>query len=225
MRGDALTDLRSFLGRVNRLDPGALVRIQPIDATHRDRSRRDQPLSRLWSMLPFGVLATRVVPVAVDTDITVRGADLWNRLDVLAAEHRVDASQPLTDTLPRHDGQWRGVLPPPDAAVIERLDAADCQRIGRESATALQEAQQRAQLDNRAVGQRRLRDTLLDHTALTVTVDDRRHDVSVRLVIGLLRMGFAPDGTVLVRRAGGRIGLGGRHGAAWSTGGGLPLLT
>lgn len=214
MCGDALTDLRSFLGRVNRLDPGALVRIQPVDAAYDDRR-----LSRLWSMLPFGVLATRVVAVGVDSDVTVRGVDLWNRLDEGAA------ADSLIGSLSRHDGQWRGVLPPPAAAVIERLDAADCQRIGRESATALREAQQRARVDDRAVGERRLRDTLLDHIALTVTTDDRRHDIPVRLVMGLLRMGFAPEGPVVVRLAGSRVGLEGRHGAAWSTGGGLPLLT
>lgn len=213
MGGEALTDLRTFLGRVNRLDPGALVRIQPV-VSARDP---EQQMGRLWSMLPFGVLATRVAAIGVDSDITVRVADLRNRLDSDAVA--------LTDSLSRHDGQWRGVLPPPDAAVIERLDAAECHRIGQESATALREAQQQAQAGNRAVGERRLRDALLDHTALTVSVDGGQHDVPVRLVIGLLRMGFAPDGTVLVRRAGGRIGLEGRHGAAWSTGGGLPLLT
>lgn len=200
--------LRVFLARAQRLDPQALVRLQPTGDG-----------GRLWVMLPFGVLATMSMSMTVSEDVTVRA-------DALSDRVRDAEATDLIAGMPRHDGQWRGgMLPDPGAQVIERLTAGECHRIGDEAATALRDAQRQAEEQQRAIGERRLRDTLLDHVALTVTVESDKHDVPVRLVVGLLRMGFAPDGTVLVRRSGRRLGLEGVHGAVWAAGGGLPLLT
>ncbi|TBL28824.1 hypothetical protein EYA84_26115, partial [Verrucosispora sp. SN26_14.1] len=78
----------------------------------------------------------------------------------------------------------------------------------------------------RAVGQRALRDALLDHVAVVVTPDDepgRPVEVTQRLVQGLVRMGFlgaagdSPEsGAVQVRAAGRWVGLVGPYGAVWS---------
>ncbi|HIW61506.1 MAG TPA: hypothetical protein H9881_03535 [Candidatus Stackebrandtia excrementipullorum] len=203
-----MSDLLVFLARARRLDPHALARLQPVEGG-----------GRAWAVLPFGVLATRVVPVAVSEDVTVRVSDLFDRA-------RGAGGLASVEGLSRHDGQWRGgTLPDPAAPVIERMAAHECRRIGDEAGTALRAAQEQARVDQRAVGERKLRDTLLDHVALTVTAEATRYEIPVRLVVGLLRMAFAGDGPVLVRRSGRRLGLEGVHGGVWLIGGGLPLLT
>ncbi|RBJ00939.1 hypothetical protein DRA43_20010, partial [Micromonospora provocatoris] len=73
----------------------------------------------------------------------------------------------------------------------------------------------------RAVGQRVLRDALLDHVAVVVTPDEAPRtpvEVSQRLVQALVRMGFLGAGgdDVQVRTAGRWVGLVGPFGAAWS---------
>ena len=73
----------------------------------------------------------------------------------------------------------------------------------------------------RAVGQRVLRDALLDHVAVVVTPDEAPRtpvEVSQRLVQALVRMGFLGAGAddVQVRTAGRWVGLVGPFGAAWS---------
>lgn len=201
------TALRILLGRVRRLDPDALVRLRP-----------DTAGGRFWALLPFGVLATKELPITVPEDITVKASDLYER---------TGGPIPMEPTrgLPRHDGQWRGgTLPDPTAPIIERIAAHECHRIGDDAAAALRTAQRQAVQQQRSVGERKLRDTLLDHVALTITVGADRYEVPVRLVVGLLRMGFAPEGEVRVRRSGRRLGLEGVHGAVWAAGGGLPLL-
>ncbi|MBM0235294.1 hypothetical protein JNW91_27955, partial [Micromonospora sp. STR1_7] len=80
----------------------------------------------------------------------------------------------------------------------------------------------------RAVGQRALRDALLDHVAVVVTPDGPPTppvEVPQRLVQGLVRMGFlgaadspvadVAEPAVQVRVAGRWVGLVGPYGAAW----------
>jgi hypothetical protein len=77
----------------------------------------------------------------------------------------------------------------------------------------------------RAVGERVLRDALLDHVPVVVLADDgTRVDVPQRLVQAVVRMGFlglAPaggepaGGAVEVRVARGWVGLAGAFGAGW----------
>ncbi len=54
-------DAEAFLARLVRLDPGAVVRLRPHGTDH---GRRVE----MWAMLPFGVLASRTLPVTLDRD-------------------------------------------------------------------------------------------------------------------------------------------------------------
>ncbi|RLP98078.1 hypothetical protein EAD98_05315, partial [Micromonospora sp. CV4] len=100
-------------------------------------------------------------------------------------------------------------------------------RIAGAAAGTLRSASEHG-VAGRAVGQRALRDALLDHVAVLVTPDDPPGppvEVPQRLVQGLIRMGFlgpadgpagAPaEAAVQVRVAGRWVGLVGPYGAAW----------
>lgn len=85
--------LADVVGRVVRLDPGAVVRL-------RDGGGRVV----LWAGTPFDVLVTAVAPGSVTPgDVTVTGSDL------LAALSVVDA--PEVDPGTAVDARWRGDLP------------------------------------------------------------------------------------------------------------------
>lgn len=79
-------DLDVFLGRVVRLDAGALVRLRPSGPDH----------LTLWAALPFDVLVARTVPGSWLDDATVSAAEMLE----------------LTDLPRRRDSEWRGSLPP-----------------------------------------------------------------------------------------------------------------
>lgn len=78
-------DLDVFLGRVLRLDAGALVRLRPSGPDH----------LTLWAALPFDVLVSRTVPGTRLDDVTVSAAEL------------LESESPR-----RRDPEWRGSLPP-----------------------------------------------------------------------------------------------------------------
>ncbi|GAA0255409.1 hypothetical protein [Cryptosporangium japonicum] len=78
-------DLDVFLGRVLRLDAGALVRLRPSGPDH----------LTLWAALPFDVLVSRTVPGTRLDDVTVSAAEL------------LESESPR-----RRDSEWRGSLPP-----------------------------------------------------------------------------------------------------------------
>ncbi|SDK67045.1 hypothetical protein SAMN05216298_1079 [Glycomyces sambucus] len=153
---------------------------------------------RLWATLPIGVLAVReaAVPEGV-----YRAADL-------AAGS--GAAQP--------EAAWRGRLPRRPWTTVETVPAADVADIDRKAGAALRERR------GHGVGDRRLRDAMLDHVALTVERDGRLFPVQVRLVAALCRMGFLGDDPVKVLRAGRRLGLSGTFGTVWERDRGLPLL-
>ena len=67
------------------------------------------------------------------------------------------------------------------------------------------------------MGERVLRDALLDHVPVVVTgPDGERIEVSQRLVQAVVRMGFAgSDAAVEVRVAGAWVGLAAGFGTAW----------
>ena len=104
---------------------------------------------------------------------------------------------------------------------------AELRRIAAAAAGTLRTASEQG-VAGRAVGQRALRDALLDHVAVLVTPDGppaEPVEVSQRLVQAVVRMGFlgAADGRrrpggpdVQVRVAGRWVGLVGPYGAAWS---------
>jgi hypothetical protein len=202
MTGHGLLDVAdagAFLARLTRLDPGALVRLRAAGSR-----------TALWARLPWNVLVTR--EVAGDggvADATVSAAEL---LDVLGRGG---------DALPaRRDEQWQWPLPPAGAEAVESIAGTEIIRLATAAAGALR-AVAAGGLAGRAVGQRAVRDALLDHVALVVTpAGGGRVEVSQRLVQAVSRMGFlgpadvdAPNTRVYV--AGRWVGLSAPYGVAW----------
>ncbi|WP_027345392.1 hypothetical protein [Hamadaea tsunoensis] len=184
-----------FLTRLLRLDPASLVRTRPAgpDAV------------AWWSMLPWGVLATRTVAGSVSADRTVSAADLAG-----------GTARPAN-----RDGDWRWALPPATSDAVEVLPAAVVRDIAAAAARTLREAMESG-VDGRPVGSRALRDALLDHVAVTVQVDrpgpheGRNVPVSLRLVQALTRTGLLEGAeSVEVRVAGPWTGLATGEGAVW----------
>jgi hypothetical protein len=191
-------DAGAYLARLVRLDAAALVRLRPVGGGALE----------LWARLPFEVLVTRRVRAGLTDDATVRAADLLRVLD--AGSDRLPA---------RHDAQWRWPVPPGTGHVVERLPAAEVHRVGAAAATTLREAAT-AGVRGRAVGERVLRDALLDHVPVVVITDDgRRVDVPQRLVQAVVRMGFlgppTTGGEADVRVAHGWVGLAAAFGTGW----------
>lgn len=196
-------DAGAYLARLVRLDAAALVRLRPAGGG----------VLELWARLPFGVLVTRRVRARLAEDVTVRAADLLGALD------RGD------DLLPsRLDAQWRWPVPAGSGRAVERLPAAEVRRIGAAAESTLREAVAGG-VSGRPVGERMLRDALLDHVPVVVSADDgTRVEVPQRLVQAVLRMGFVgpptvsgavTGGEVEVRVVPGWIGLAGAFGTAW----------
>ncbi|MEV4480335.1 hypothetical protein [Micromonospora coxensis] len=199
---DGVADAGAFLSRLVRFDPATVVRLRPVDGAGR---------TALWARLPWDVLVTRTVAGRAPGDVTVAAADLLARLE------SADGGLPT-----RRDERWRWPLPPATGRQVEVLPAGELRRIAEAAAGTLRSAATHG-VGGRAVGQRMLRDALLDHVAVTVTPDDAPAEpveVSQRLIQGLVRMGFlgpagdAP-GEVQVRVAGRWVGLVGPYGAAW----------
>jgi hypothetical protein len=194
----AVADAGAFLARLTRLDRAAPVRLKAAGGR-----------TALWARLPWEVLVTREVAGEGPHDATVSAAEL---LSVLAKGG---------DTLPvLRDEQWRWPLPPATAATIESISGAELARLAAAAAGTLREVAAGA-LGDRAIGQRAVRDALLDHVALTVTPSAGEPvEVSQRLVQAISRMGFlGPDGVdapeTRVRKAGRWVGLSAPYGVAW----------
>ncbi|GAA0797533.1 hypothetical protein [Spirilliplanes yamanashiensis] len=196
-----VADAGAFLARLVRLERAAPVRLRPA-GEH----------TALWGKLPWNVLVTRRVagPGPAAGDVTVAAADL---LAALAAG---------SDALPaRRDEAWRWPLPPAGAGAVESVSAAELAGLAEAAAGTLREAAS-AGVGGRSVGQRAIRDALLDHVALTVARDSGAPvEVPQRLVQGVARMGFLgtesddarPPAQVLV--AGTWIGISAPYGVAW----------
>lgn len=193
-----VADAGAFLARLTRLDPAAPVRLQGSGGR-----------TALWARLPWDVLVTREVAGRGPDDATVSAAEL---LDVLAGGG---------DQLPaRRDARWRWPLPPPASETVESVAGAELTRLAAAAAGTLREVAAGG-LGGRRVGQRTVRDALLDHVALVVTPPKGEPiEVSQRLVQAISRMGFlgpggaeAPD--TRVRVAGKWVGLSAPYGVAW----------
>jgi hypothetical protein len=202
-----VADAGAFLARLVRLDPTAPVRLRPAGAPGR---------VVLWARLPWQVLVASTVAGDAAADVTVGAADL------LAELGRGGAALPE-----RRDAQWRWPLPPSRSEPVEVLPTVEVRRIADAAAGTLRTASEEG-VAGRAVGQRALRDALLDHVAVVVTPDDPPGPavhVPQRLVQGLVRMGFlgavddpaaaSARAGVRVRVAGRWVGLVGPYGAAW----------
>jgi hypothetical protein len=155
------------------------------------------------------VLVTRKVAGPGPGDATVAAADL---LAALAGQR--------TELPARRDADWRWPLPPARSIAVETVAAAELSRLAEAAAVTLREVTAGG-LAGRAVGQRAVRDALLDHVALVVTRDEGEPvEVPQRLVQAVSRMGFlgpaAPDGPATrVCVAGRWVGLSAPYGVAW----------
>ncbi len=207
-------DAGAFLARLLRLDPAAVVRLRPA------RPEPGRPEGRpveIWAMLPFGVLAVRTLPVTLDTDQTVRASELLATL-----------TDPAAAAPKRRDEAWRWPLPPSRGQIVETIGAAEIAHLARAAAETLRAASTQG-VAGRAVGQRVMRDALLDHIAIVVAGYHGEHvDVPQRIVQAVVRMGFLGGGSampatsvtfgdnlVTVRLAAGWIGLDASYGCAW----------
>ncbi|MET8148237.1 hypothetical protein ACIBSW_31095 [Actinoplanes sp. NPDC049668] len=193
-----VADAGAFLARLVRLDRQVLVRL---------RSAGDR--TALWALLPWGVLVTREVTGPGPGDATVSAAEL------LATLARGGPELPS-----RRDADWRWPLPPARSTVVESVTAAELSRLATAAAGTLREVAAGG-LAGRSVGQRAVRDALLDHVALVVTPAAAGPvEVSQRLVQASSRMGFLgpadEDGRyVRVCVAGRWVGLSAPYGVAW----------
>jgi hypothetical protein len=194
----SVADAGAYLARLVRLDAAALVRLRPAGVG----------VLAMWARLPFEVLVTRQVRATLTGDATVRAAELLYAL-----------TSGSTSLPARHDAQWRWPLPPDAGRVVERLPSAEVHRIGAAAESTVRAAVAGG-VRGRAVGERVLRDALLDHVPVVVLTDDGgRVDVPQRLVQAVVRMGFLGprpvDGEVEVRVAGRWVGLAGAFGTGW----------
>ncbi|TDC42628.1 hypothetical protein [Micromonospora sp. KC213] len=199
---EGVADAGAFLARLVRFDPATVVRLRPVDGAGR---------TALWARLPWDALVTRTVAGRAPGDVTVSATDLLARLE------SADAALPT-----RRDERWRWPLPPVASRAVEQVPAGELRRIAEAAAGALRSAAAHG-VGGRAVGQRVLRDALLDHVAVVVTPDDASGEpveVSQRLVQAVVRMGFLGPvdaaGAAQVRVAGRWVGLVGPYGTAWS---------
>jgi hypothetical protein len=179
-----------FLARLVRLDPGAVVRLRPAG----------EGAVALWARVPWGVLVTRRVPGESPADVTVGAGAL------LSAVTAGDPQLP-----PGRDRDWRWALPPGEGTAVETLPAATVQRLGTAAADTLRAGRGR-------VGDRMLRDALLDHVPIVVSTGDERIPIRQGLIQAVLRMAFmGTDGQdqITVRIAGTWVGLAAEHGSVW----------
>jgi hypothetical protein len=229
------SDAGAFLVRLLRLDPAAVVRLRP-PRLHRDETadfaaEPDAPLAsfaaepdarlasfaELWAVLPFGVAVCRAVAAVEPGDITVSAAEL---LDHLTAGGRRPE---------RRDEAWRWPLPSQPGRAIEAIPATEIERVAKAASRTLRSVSEGG-LGGRRLGERVVRDALLDHVPIVVTTADGASQVEVpqRLVQAVVRMGFVMnrhqpgvanltqgETLVTVRQAGQWIGLDCSYGSGW----------
>ncbi|GAB2959883.1 hypothetical protein GCM10027280_55830 [Micromonospora polyrhachis] len=176
-----VADAGAFLARLNRLDRTAVVRLRSVPPSE---SPGGVHRTALWARLPWNVLVGRMVAGVGPGDVTVAVRDLLAEL-----------ARNGTDLPYRRDADWRWPLPPSASRVVEMLPGAELRRIAAAAAGTLRSAEASG-VGGRAVGQRAVRDALLDHVAVVVTqpaadgAPPVQAEVSQRLVQGIVRMGF-----------------------------------
>lgn len=186
-------DVAPFLARLTRLERDAVVRLRPAGTG----------TVALWGRVPWGVLVTRTVPGPALPDRTVGAAALLHALT------QGDGSLP-----PARDADWRWAVPPPSSRAVEELPAAEVRRVGTAAAETLRAARGR-------MGERVLRDALLDHVPIVVTAGGEKIEIRQGLVQAMLRMAFMgtnEGAQVTVRIAGTWVGLAAEFGATWVQG-------
>jgi len=196
-------DAVAFLGRLLRMEPVALVRLRPAGTGSGSGGLID-----IWARLPFGALVTRRMPGQVP-DVTVRAVELFERV-------RAAGDRPVDGLPTARDAEWRWPLPGGATREVEQLPAAVVREVASSAAKVVRQVVTGG-VGGRPVGERVLRDALLDHVPFTVTTDaGERFEVSQRLVQAVARMGFlGVDSTVRVLVVGPWVGLAAEYGTAW----------
>jgi hypothetical protein len=207
-----LADTGAFLARLTRLDPAALVRLRPMAA-----DAAGTPRIGLWARLPWDVLVTRTIRGELVGDATVGAADLLARVEASGSGG--------VDPPARRDRDWRWPVPPDAGRAVETVAAAELRAVATAAAGTLREAAASG-VDGRSVGERAVRDALLDHVAIVVTHGGgERVEVTQRLVQAVARMGFLgpprvsgsdAEGVAQIRLAGRWVGIAAPYGTAWS---------
>ncbi len=179
-----------FLARLTRLDPGALVRLRGAGPGDIE----------LWGRVPWGVLVTRRLPGPPIVDTTVAAAALLRSV--------TDGDGELP---PARDHEWRWALPPGAGRAVETLPEEAVLRLGAAAAETVRAGRGR-------VGDRMLRDAVLDHIAVVVSTGDEEVPVRQGMIQAMLRMAFINTdghGEITVRIAGRWVGLAAEHGSVW----------
>jgi hypothetical protein len=203
-------DAGAFLARLVRLDPAALVRLRPTGTgASPEASSGASPGAEMWAMLPFGVLVVRTLAVPVDGDVTVDASALLDGLGTGGSPRRRDEA-------------WHWPLPSSRGRVVETIPAAELARVAEAASSTLRTAVGEG-VGGRPVGERAVRDALLDHVPVVVTSEEGdRVEVPQRLVQAIVRMGFLgrsavtlSDSSVTVRVAQAWVGLAAPYGSSW----------
>jgi len=184
-----------FLARLVRLDPASLVRLRPSGPGR----------VTAWAPVPWRVMVCRTVPAQSTVDMTLSAGQLL--------EHLTAGRPGLPE---RRDAQWRWPLPASSGEPVESVPAADLVRLGAAAATTMRSGVGRVGAGR--VGERMLRDAILDHVAIEVRAGDIRVEVRQGLVQALLRMGFVTEGVqgpVTVRTLSDWVGLEAGAGQVW----------
>lgn len=141
----------------------------------------------------------------------------WNVLVRVEQETTGDYVIAATSLERRPDTDWRTALPPAGKErVVEAIPASVIRDAAQAAAQTLREVSSGG-LRGRAVGQRVIRDALLDHVVISghSDADGSEFAVSQRLVQAMVRMGLVEGDNVDVLVAGPWTGLGSALGSAW----------
>jgi hypothetical protein len=169
-------DVGGFLARLVRIAPASVVRLRPPPPG----AAVGPGETRIWAFLPFQVLVNRPLRVPTTADVTVDATELLGAL----TEGRDLGS------VRRRDQAWRWPLPPAQDEVVETIPAADVIRLAAAASRTLRTALAEG-VGGRAVGERAVRDALLDHVAVVVTTESgERVEVRQRLIQAIVRMGL-----------------------------------
>jgi hypothetical protein len=189
-------ELGPFLARLVRLDPAALVRLRPSGPGR----------LTVWGRVPWRVMVCRTAPTQSTVDMTLSAAQLLDGMT---------AGRPRLPE--RRDAQWRWPLPASAGEPVESVPAAELVRLGAAAASTMRSGAGRVRAGR--VGERMLRDAILDHVAIEVRSGDIRVEVRQGLVQALLRMGFVTEGmqgSVTVRTLSDWVGLEAGAGQVWA---------
>jgi hypothetical protein len=122
------------------------------------------------------VLVMRPLTAAPAGDITVSAAELLSGLAATPA---------------RRDAAWRWPVPSSRGRPVERIPAHEIARVAAAASRTLRTAMLSRAAGELAVGERVVRDTLLDHVPIVVTgPEGERVEVPQRMVQAVVRMGF-----------------------------------